>query len=55
MKIRSESDDNLLLDKMLNIPNMIIAIASAFEKMVNIICKFIYMNVCLNYKNDALR
>ena len=51
MKIRFESDDDLPLGKPLNILNMIIV----FEEVVNIIHKFIYMNVYMSYKNLGIR
>ena len=41
MKIRFESDYGLLLGKILNIPVCVITSRSVFEKMVNIIHKFI--------------
>ena len=40
MKIKFNSDDNLLLNKPLKFHNMIITIRSVFEKMVNFIRKF---------------
>ena len=48
MKIMFESDDDLPLGKILNIPSMITVIISVLKKTANIIHKFIYMNVCIN-------
>ena len=43
--IEFESDDDLPLGKILNIPVCAIIVKTVFKKMTNIIHKFIYMNV----------
>ena len=49
MKIKFESDDNLPLGKILNIPVCVIIVKSVFQKkMTNITHKFIYMNFFMN-------
>ena len=48
IKIRFESDDDLPLDKILNIPMCIIAVGSVFKRGKTIIHKLIYMNACMN-------
>ena len=55
MKIKFESDDDLPLYKTFNILDMMIVVASALEKMVNIIHKFLYMNASMNYKDVRVR
>ena len=55
MKIKFESDDDLPLSKTFNVLDMIIVAASVLEKMVNIIHKFFYMNVSMNYKDVTVR
>ena len=55
MKIKFESDDDLPLGKAFNILDTIIVVASALEKMVNIIHNFFYMNARIRYKNAAKR
>ena len=56
-KIRFDSDNDLPLGKILNIPSLIIIARSVFKETTSIIIKFIYMNVCINlwrdYKNAA--
>ena len=49
MKIRFESDDDLPLAKIMNIPSMIIVTRSVFQETINIIHKFIYMDVVMNF------
>ena len=52
MKIRFESDNDLPLGKILNIPSLIIIARSVFKEITSIIIKFIYMNVCINLWRD---
>ena len=52
MKIRFESDNDLPLGKILNIPSLIIIARSVFKETTSIIIKFIYMNVCINLWRD---
>ena len=58
MKARSESNDDLPLSKLLNIPMCIIIVKSVFQEDNNIIHKFYYMNVCIsmriNFSNQIL-
>ena len=54
IKIKFESNDDLPLGKILNIPVCIIIVRSVFKEMVNIIHKFCYMNVCVNMKKKIL-
>ena len=55
MGIRFESGDDLPLGKILSIPSMVIIVTAAFRKTMNIIHKFIYINVSMklqaNYKS----
>ena len=48
MKVRSESDDDLPLDKTFSILRVIIVIRSVFPEDKNIIHKLIYINVPTN-------
>ena len=52
MKIRFDSDNDLPLGKILNIPSLIIIARSVFKETRSIIIKFIYMNVCINLWRD---
>ena len=52
MKIRFDSDNDLPLGKILNIPSLIIIARSVFKETTSIIIKFIYMNVCINLWRD---
>ena len=52
MKIRFDSDNDLPLGKILNIPSLIIIARSVFKEITSIIIKFIYMNVCINLWRD---
>ena len=52
MKISFESDNDLPLGKILNIPSLIIIARSVFKETTSIIIKFIYMNVCINLWRD---
>ena len=49
MKIKLNSEDELHLNKMTEIPCMKIAVRAIF--LENIIRKFFWINVCINYKN----
>ena len=52
MKIKFESDDDLTLGKILNIPVCVIlnipVLELFFKKTTTIIHKFIYINVCMS-------
>ena len=50
MKIKFESDDDLPLGKILNIPVCVIIIRGVFEKLVNITQKFYYTNLFMSMK-----
>ena len=52
MKIKFNSDDELPLNKTIKIPTIKIVVRAIFLKKTNIIHKFSYMNVCMNYKNE---
>ena len=52
MKIRFDSDNDLPLGKILNIPSLIVIARSVFKETTSIIIKFIYMNVCINLWRD---
>ena len=57
MKIRFESDDNLHLDKMLNIPVCIITVRSVFQEY-NSYYPQVYLHECLyeyeyEYEDDS--
>ena len=55
IKMRIDSDDDLLLNKMIEIDNT--AVRAIFMKITNIILNFSLMNVYMNYKqykNDIL-
>ena len=56
MKFRFESDDDLPFGKIYSIPIMILVIMIFWPKICfpNIIQKFIYMNVDMNYKAYAI-
>ena len=48
MKIKLESDDDLPLGKILNIPLCVITARSIFQKTTTTIHKFIYIDVFMN-------
>ena len=51
MKIKINSDDELLLNKTIQqTPSIIIAVRAFFMKITKIIHKFSRMNVCINYR-----
>ena len=52
MKIRFESDNDLPLGKILNIPSLIIIARSVFKETTSIIIKFIYITVLINLWRD---
>ena len=54
MKIRFESDDNLLLNKILKHHMLTVIVRSAFEEDVNIIHNF-FLDECMSYINVAIR
>ena len=47
MKIKFNADDELPLNKMIEILTMTIVVRAVFREIINIIHK---MNVCINYK-----
>ena len=47
MKTKLDSDDDLPLNKQLKVPTKTIIVRSVFED----IDKFIYMSICMRYKN----
>ena len=47
MKIKFDSDDELPLNKTIDIHSMIIVVRLFFMKVTNIIHKFFQMNVCI--------
>ena len=53
-KIKFESNDDLTLGKISNIPVCIITEEVFLKKMVNIIHNCCYINVCMNMKNKLL-
>ena len=55
MKIKFESDDELLLGKTFNIVDIIIAVAFVLEKNGKHYPQFFYMNACTSYKNVAVQ
>ena len=48
MKIRFESDDHLLLGKILNIPACVIIVRSVFQEKNNYYPQVFYMNVFMS-------
>ena len=54
MKIKFESNDDLPLGNILNIPMCTIIVRSVLKKMVDIIHKLCYMNVCMNVNMNIL-
>ena len=50
MKIKFNTDDNILLNKIVYFPTITIIIRSVTKKMVNIIRNFPLMNVYMKYK-----
>ena len=48
MKIKFNSDDELPLSKMIEIPSIIIVVRAIFMKITNIIHKFSQMNIFIN-------
>ena len=51
MKIKFNSDDELPLNKIIEIPTMAIVVRDVSMKMINIIHNFFQMNVCMNYEH----
>ena len=49
MKIKFNSDDELTLNKMIEIPIIIIVVRGIFLENNKYYAKFSYMNVCINY------
>ena len=49
MKIKFNSDDELTLNKMIEIPIMIIVVRVIFLENNKYYPNFSYMNVCINY------
>ena len=49
MKIKFNSDNELSLNKKIEIPTMTIVVRAIFLKITNIIHKFSWMNICINY------
>ena len=54
MKIKFNTDDNILLNKIIYLPTMTITIRSVTEKMINIILNFSWMIVCMKHKNARI-
>ena len=53
MKIKFNSDDELPLNKTIEIPSMTIVVRAIFlESIKSIIHKYFSMNICINYKNE---
>ena len=50
MKIKFRSDDDLPLNKMLELPNIVILLDLLLMKATNITLKFTEKNVSINYK-----
>ena len=55
IKMMFNSDDNIPLNKQLKFNAMAIIIRSDLKKIVNIIHKFFYTNVCMSYKNVVMQ
>ena len=51
MNIKFNTDDNLLLNKLLKLRMLTIIVRSAFEEDGKFFRKFIQMRVCMSYKN----
>ena len=52
MKIRFGLNDDLPLGKISSIPSVIVFVKSVFKKATDIIYRFIYMNVGMNFSAD---
>ena len=55
MKIKFESNNDLPLGKTFKIFDMMIVVASVLKNMLNIMHKFVYMNMRISYKNAAIQ
>ena len=55
IKARFESNDDLPLGKILNIPVCIIVVKSVFQRDNNLIHKFYYMNVCVSMRTITIK
>ena len=50
MKIKFDLDDDLPLNKTIEIHNVTTVVRAIFMKITNIICKFSWINAHMNYK-----
>ena len=55
MKIKFNTDDDIPLNKHLSFLTIKVIIRCVFEKMMRVTHKFIYMTLCIKYKNDSVR
>ena len=50
MKIKFKSDEELPLNKMTEIPSMIIVVRAVFHENNKYYAEVFWMNICINYK-----